>query len=339
MHDAALAAFHRLLTEAAVGGQAKVDAIVALVQRTVLVVPWPGGTVGWRTLTNSAGLAALPVFTSPALLEEGARRFGWVAPDGSMPYRELGARGAMSYAQRHDLAFMVVDIGSPHALEIARAEFEPLLSPAAQREGTGPFAGRGTVSSSLYDAVRPSTTRPPSSDSIPAQSEVTAVRRPSDPPAESPGLRRPEQPDLPAQETHATGRFPRPGGPRPTGSSEMSPRRSTAPPTRAQAADVAFTDPVGFDDAFVDALTERLRGFMEVDWATLLAVAEGNTAQPAVGLVIDPALQTRLPEIEAALKSAARERGLNLQVQVLSTPELRQAARSRGEVFYPFRRR
>jgi hypothetical protein len=35
-------ALKRLLTDAAQGGQAKVDALVALAQRTLWIVPWEG---------------------------------------------------------------------------------------------------------------------------------------------------------------------------------------------------------------------------------------------------------------------------------------------------------
>ncbi|MCZ7683629.1 MAG: hypothetical protein M5U28_34600 [Sandaracinaceae bacterium] len=87
MTDAQLAAFRRLLSDAHRGGQAKVDALLALVQRTIFVVPWPGGIEGWRSLVNRDGVAALPIFTDKKELEEAARRYGWLDARGEAPSR------------------------------------------------------------------------------------------------------------------------------------------------------------------------------------------------------------------------------------------------------------
>ncbi|HJL19999.1 MAG TPA: hypothetical protein RMH99_30320, partial [Sandaracinaceae bacterium LLY-WYZ-13_1] len=161
MTDPQLAAFHRLIADAHQGGQAKVDALVALVQRTVFVVPWPGGIEGYRTLVNSEGVAALPIFTELPQLEEAARRFGWLDAQQQAPRAEVGARAALNYALRENLTYVVIDIAAEHALEITGEEFEPLLSPAARRDSSGPYAGAGKVSSSVLRAVRP--TPPPGS--------------------------------------------------------------------------------------------------------------------------------------------------------------------------------
>ncbi|MDQ3036509.1 MAG: SseB family protein, partial [Myxococcota bacterium] len=153
-HDRPNAALYRLLAEAVHGGQAKVDAMIALMQRTVFVVPWPAGADGYRTLVNSQGVAALPLFTDRDELETASRRYGWLAPDGSAPATEMGARQAFHYALTQSLAFVVVDIAADHCVEIAREEFEPLLSPAARRDSSGPFAGAGRISSTLMRSVR-----------------------------------------------------------------------------------------------------------------------------------------------------------------------------------------
>src|SRR5689334_17850537 len=162
--DPILTAFRRLLVDAAAGGQSKVDALVALSQRTVWVATWPGGGEGYRTLTNSSGSAALPIFTTESMLEEAARRYGWMNPDGSIPSREVGARDALRHAIAHNLQFVVVDIGEPHSLEVERAGLEPLLSRRSRSGDSGPYAGTGRLSSELIQAVRP--TPPPGS--IPA---------------------------------------------------------------------------------------------------------------------------------------------------------------------------
>ena len=120
-------ALKRLLTDAAQGGQAKVDALVALAQRTLWIVPWEG-VEGYRTLVNSSGLAALPVFTTEAELLEAAQRFGWLGPDGGVVHKEIGARAAFGYAFEKNLGFVVVDITSEHSLEIGRNELVPFSS-------------------------------------------------------------------------------------------------------------------------------------------------------------------------------------------------------------------
>jgi len=165
--DPQLAAFRRLIADAHQGGQAKVDALVALSQRTVFVIPWPSGIEGWRTLVNREGVAALPMFTDRTELEEAARRYGWLDARGEAPFAEIGARAAFNYAMREHLSFVVVDVASLHALEIARAELEPLLTPAARRDSQGPYAGAGKISSSLIQAVRP--TPPPGSIKAPTE--------------------------------------------------------------------------------------------------------------------------------------------------------------------------
>ena len=104
-------ALRRLLTDASQGGQAKVDALIALSQRTLWVVPWEG-VEGYRTLVNSTGLAALPVFTSEAELNEAAQRFAWLSPAGTVAHKEIGARAAFGYAHEKNLGFVVVDITS-----------------------------------------------------------------------------------------------------------------------------------------------------------------------------------------------------------------------------------
>lgn len=132
-----------------------VDALVALSQRTVLVVPWPDGIEGWRSLVNHEGIAALPIFTDRRALDEAASRYGWLDARGEVRFAEVGARAALNYAKTENLRFVVLDIASQHALEIAQSEFEPLLSAAAGRDSSGPYAGAGKVSSSLIRAVRP----------------------------------------------------------------------------------------------------------------------------------------------------------------------------------------
>lgn len=160
--DRALEAFRRLLKDAADGGQAKVDAIVALSQRTVLVAIWRPGEDGYRTLRSSNGDQALPVFTDQEELEEAARRFGWVNPDGTVSHAEVGARKALRYATTRDVPFVVIDIASEHSLEIGHDEMEPLLK--AAKGSAGVYAATGRVEQVMRQRVRGESGPPPAPD-------------------------------------------------------------------------------------------------------------------------------------------------------------------------------
>ena len=61
--DTATIAFRRVLAEATAGEQARVDALVVLAQRTLFIATWPAPNQVARTLTNSDGETALPLFT------------------------------------------------------------------------------------------------------------------------------------------------------------------------------------------------------------------------------------------------------------------------------------
>lgn len=196
--DQATIAFRRVLAEANSGEQARVDALVVLSQRTVYVATWPGQPSAARTLTNSHGESALPLFTGLDVLDSTATRFGWRHPDGSLPFRELGAREALRHALARSVHFVVIDIGCEHSVEFAREELEPLVPLQARASGSGPYAATGERQAALLDAVRRTSNRPPRSP-LPAQppaghalplrdsqpNPMPAVRSPS-PPAPAP---------------------------------------------------------------------------------------------------------------------------------------------------------
>src|SRR5690348_1241890 len=114
MAEAGAAALRRLLAEAGSGGQAKLDALTALSQRTLFVPTWGGDEL--RTVSSSNGVSALAVYLDEAALNDASVRFGWAAPDGSVPHKELGARAALGHALAQNL-LLIVDLGLPHALE------------------------------------------------------------------------------------------------------------------------------------------------------------------------------------------------------------------------------
>lgn len=301
------AAFHRLLADAHLGGQAKVDALVVLIQRTLFVVPWPGGIEGYRTLVSSDGVAALPIFSDRGQLEEAARRYGWLAADGSAPAVEVGARAALNYAIKQNLSYVVLDIAAEHSLEVARGEFEPLLTPAARRESAGPYAAAGRISSSLIRAVRP--TPPPGSIS-------PVTRRRSEPP---PGITAP---------TNVPGL---------TASKAFDP---AAAATFGGGTSVTLSPLSGVPtDELFDALTAVLREFPEVEWAALVNAARGPSAPaPTVGVRIDTSYRQRVNEIVGALRRAGDSLGAALDVLLLDDAVLMRDARGQGVVFFPWRK-
>lgn len=358
--DRALEAFRRLLSDAAAGGQAKVDALVALSQRTLFVATWTPGGDDYRTLTSSQKQSALPVFTDEASLQEAAARFAWLGPDGSVPHKEVGARQVFRHVLAHDLGFLVVDIASSHALECERAEIEPLLATRGRSDSSGPFAAVGRVSESMLQAVKPTRggsvagvptpvvspeaidggaarpssvgQRPPPRASVP---EVPTPRPP--PPGVSAGVRPPSSPSSPRPTSSQAGA-------RPEG---LTVTQGTLDPSRPSATfgsggtNVQIT-PLRDEpsDTLIDALSTVLRGYPEVEWAALFLAARGPVAAlPTAGLRVDVAYRARVNDIVLALRKAADDAGASLDVLLLDDPKLMRTARSEGLLFFPWKRR
>jgi hypothetical protein len=318
MTDRQHEALKRLLSDASAGGQAKVDALIALSQRTVWVVPWETAE-GYRTLVNSAGLAALPIFTSLAELTEACTRFGWLRPDGAAPQKEVGARAAFTYARDQSLGFVVVDIASDHSLEIPRDEVEPLLQRGG-RDSAGPFAATGRVESSLMAAVRKSEpamqavrapTPPPGSlrAPTPTPGAIPAVRGVATPAA---GLTAPSSLPAGALPPRSEPAFQVPGA-----------VASILPSTRI------LPPPSTPEDALLDRLEAVLRGYPEVEWGCVGMA--GATA--AVGLRVDARMRKR---IDALADAIAKSTGL--AIVTLDDPAHFKAAKAEAFVFYPWRR-
>lgn len=321
--DSATAAFRRLLADGASGGQAKVDALVALSQRTVFVATWTPGGDDFRTLVNSNGQNALPLFTDREQLELAGERLGWKGPEGTVMHREVGARQAFNHLVTHNLGFLIVDIASDHSLEAERTEIEPLLSSGPRTDSAGPFAAVGRISETMLQAVKP-TPRPmeavkPPTD-LPAGAMESSLpdagrRPPSSPPSSPPG------PPPGVKATTAA------GAPQATfgsGASSVTVQPMTdAPP-----------------DELLDALSNVLRGFPEVEWASYFVAARGPTdARPTVGLRVDTSYRQRINEIIAGLRSAADDQGATVDVMLLDDPKLVRDARAQAIVFFPWRRR
>jgi len=332
--DSRNAALHRLLSDAQHGGQAKVDALIALAQRTVFVVPWPNPADGYRTLVSSSGLAALPIFTDAQMLHDAATRFGWVDSDGNVAHTEIGSRQALSFARDRGLAFVVVDIAAEHSLEISAAEIDPLLTPAARRESQGPFAGTGRISSTLIRSVQPmagmaasaarSITPPPGS--VPAASPKstpypgTLAQRPqvqAPPPGSSPGT-----------VSAPLAQKPRSGGSSP---GLIAALNASGPPSPIIPAQRLAPLKAMVDAQQLDVFEMVLREYPEVEWACLGLV---NGAL-ALGLRIDARMRTRLETLAAELGRVSN----GTPIVLLDDAQLMRAARTEAFVFYPWRKK
>jgi hypothetical protein len=210
--DEATLAFRRVLAAANAGEQARVDALVTLVERSVFVATWPGPNQAARTLTNSHGESALPLFTGLDVLDVTASRFGWRHPDGSLQFLELAARDALLHGLARHVHFVVVDMGCDHSVEFAREEVEPLLAAAS------PALSVAGQDAALRDAVRRNTNRPPRPPLMAAQTHQGQPTTHS-----QPALARPSQPAMPAQSAG-------PARPPPIPMPPMAARTRTPPP-------------------------------------------------------------------------------------------------------------
>jgi hypothetical protein len=334
--DQATIAFRRLLKDASAGDEARVDALIALSQRKVFAAMWPTAPDEVRTLTNSKGETAMPLFSGIDELKKAARRFGWFQPDGSLQQKELGARAALRQAVARSVQFVVVDIAADHAAEFAPAEIKPLLGAQPKRESTGPFAATGKLSTDLMEAVkrrsysmRPLSMRPEAvSNSQPPRSSKrsraakaghTVKRRSSLAPPPPP-----QPPQRPAS-------LPAP---------PSSPTPSPVDPDKGSETDLpkfaALSQPL--NDALIEVLRENLRQFPEVDWACALDIEKGGVIATAIALRVDPALLTRVGAIQDTVRLAADNHHIALEFLLLDTVEITRAARNLGNVFYPWRK-
>ena len=103
-------------------------------------VTWPLDPTTLRTLTNSSGETALPIFTARALLEEAAMRFGWQLPDGTLPARLTRIEELLRESEAAGVPLLIVDIASDHALELDEHD-RKVLEQGPPRTSSRPPAG------------------------------------------------------------------------------------------------------------------------------------------------------------------------------------------------------
>jgi hypothetical protein len=325
IRDQALEAFRRLLADASAGGQTKVDALVALSQRTVWVATWTSLGDDYRTLVNSNGLSALPVFTGVDCLEDAARRFGWVSGDGSVPSREVGAREILRHAIAHNLEYVVVDITSDHSLEMEKQEIEPLLTSQAKRDSAGPFAAVGKISSDVFKAVNASSHPPPpttTGGSVPVPVVAVPVTAKAPTPPSVPPAARAQNFSTKNSRVSVPPQAP------------MSDK--TAAGTHVQVSALQ-SEPA---DALVEELTSALRNYLEIEWAALCLVSHGPAGPvPSVGIRVDGAVRQRVPEITRQIRAIGEKHGAPLGTLVLDDAGVMRTIRSDGYLFYPWKKR
>ena len=134
--DRGAESFILLLQEGGSGPGAKVEALEAMSLRPIWLATWEPRAEGFRTLINPEGEEALAVFSSEAKLEAAAEQFGWLESDGSISSHRAIGGDILRHAWTREYAFVVVDVGSDHALEYERAELKSILR---EMDSTGPF--------------------------------------------------------------------------------------------------------------------------------------------------------------------------------------------------------
>lgn len=93
---------------------------------------------------------------------------------------------------------------------------------------------------------------------------------------------------------------------------------------------------VALDDAVLKAVADALRLYPEVEWAC--EVSDGSSV-PVIGVRIEPSFLKNVPAISAGILAAGASHGATVSVLVLSlAPQMREA-RTRGTLFFPWRKR
>lgn len=279
-------------------------AVGALRGAEVYATTWPTDPSSLRTLLNSAGVRALALFTDERHLEDAALRFGWHGVDGHVPTRRMHISEAIRFARQQQVALVIVDITSEHALELDQGEIELVSAPPSTRppsyQGLGPVVSSTRQVDNTNELVRVSNRPPPSreerSSGAPSALAPTAVNV-----------------DVEHHQVSATFGM-------------------------ATTATMAALPDTPKDD-LIDALGAVLREYPEVEWACLVGEVDSVRNAVHVALRIDAAFRKHLSEISAKLRAASAAQGAPCDVLVLDTPEQMKRARAIGLPFYPWRKR
>jgi hypothetical protein len=266
---------------------------------------WPTDPSFLRTLTNSDGVTALPLFSDENELHDAALRYAWLAPEGTTPRRQMPLWEAIQLAKRQKAQLVVIDIASDHALELDEGDVELLSVMPSNKPPT------------VTNSMKVRSTPPPPSDNV--------VRRASSRPTE----------DVAQGKGSGTYSPFRPRSVTPTpGSQAVSATFGATPTATMQALEVPPTEDL------LEALSDVLREFPEVEWACLVTSDRTDSKQaPSVALRIEPAFRKNMAELTRRLREVSAALGARHDVLVLDTPEQMKQARHLGTPFYPWRKK
>lgn len=156
--DRGVDAFLSLLRDGGQGPGRKAEALEALALRPVWLATWEPRAEGFRTLINASGEEALAVFSSEAELQSAAGQFEWLEADGTVATHRAIGGDILRHAWTREYAFVVIDVGSEHALEYGRRELKSILR---ELDTTGPFRTSRPPAAPPVEHTRASSFTPP----------------------------------------------------------------------------------------------------------------------------------------------------------------------------------
>lgn len=156
--DRGVDAFLSLLQDGSKGQGPKTAALEALSLRPVWLATWEPRAEGFRTLINASGEEALAVFSSEAQLQSAAKQLEWLEGDGTVSTHRAIGGDILRHAWTREYAFVVIDVGSQHALEYGREELKNILR---ELDATGPFRTSRPPAPPQVEKAKPGSFAPP----------------------------------------------------------------------------------------------------------------------------------------------------------------------------------
>jgi hypothetical protein len=285
---------------------ARARAVAALRGAELWAATWPTDPSFLRTLTNSDGVTALPLFTDERELHDASVRYAWLNMDGQAPRCTVALWEAMRVAKQQKAQLLVIDIASEHSLELDEGDMELLSAPPSSKPpGSKPPA-----------RIQKLRSTPPPAD---AQEVQRASARPSMAQRGGSGTYSPLRPRTitPNPDTHT-----------------VSATFGATPTAKMQALEAPASDEL------LNELADVLREYPEVEWACLVMSTRADHMQSdSVALRIEPAFRKNLDEITQKLREIGKSRHATYDVLMLDTPEQMKQARQIGMPFYPWRKK
>lgn len=301
MSPEAVVALKAALVAAARDPALRTRAIAGLRGAELWAATWPTDPSFLRTLTNSNGITALPLFTDERELHEASVRYAWLSVDGQAPRCTVALWEAMRVAKQQKAQLLVIDIASEHALELDEGDMDLLSAPPSSKPPAQKPKFRST---------------PPPAD---AKAVQRASARPTVGERGGSGTYSPLRPRMitPNPDAHT-----------------VSATFGATPTATMQALEVQPSDEL------LDELADVLREYPEVEWACLVTGARADHGQSeSVALRIEPAFRKNLAEITQKLREVGAQRHATYDVLMLDTHEQMKQARAVGLPFYPWRKK